>query len=118
MPMKFIISFLFSSLILLTPLHVEASTLAVIKKQYKCSYDPDSGLRPCQEGIVFYNSEDHALYVSDGTHWRSVTSKCVANTPCSAILNCGTDDCGVSCGTCSANNACSSTTPGTPGSCS
>lgn len=143
--MKILFSYLFSTLILSIPLYagevtlttyypapdgnynkiasnfvqLGASTLDDIKKEYKCSYDPTAGLPACPEGLAFYNTETHSLYISDGTHWRSVNSSCVPlKQPCSTVFNCSTDDCGNYCGTCIGQSICSSTTPGVPGSCS
>jgi hypothetical protein len=93
------------------------STLSAIEAMYKCSYVPASGLPPCPAGIVFYNTDEHTLYVSDSTHWRSVFSTCVPLTPCSESLNCSSDDCGNSCGTCPGNQKCSSSIPTSPGTC-
>ena len=95
------------------------STLNGIKEEFKCSYDPAYGLPSCPAGLVFYNTDAHMLYVSDGTHWRSVNSSCVPiKQACSKTFNCGTDDCGNYCGTCIGSSTCSSSTPGIPGSCS
>lgn len=141
--MKFSISYFLSCLILLTPLYaggltlttyypapsgnynkistnfmqIGASTLSVIQAQYKCSYDPTSGLPACPAGIIYFDTDIHTLAVSDGTHWRVINSTCAPLKPCSPSLNCSSDDCGNICGTCPGQNICSSTTPGTPGSC-
>jgi hypothetical protein len=88
-----------------------SSTLSAIQAEYKCSYDPSSGLPPCPAGIMYYDTDAKSLFFSDGTHWKMVVSSCVPLTPCSASLNCGTDSCG-------AQSSCSSITSGTPGSCS
>jgi hypothetical protein len=94
-----------------------ASTLNAIQAYYKCSYDPSSGLPPCPAGIIYFDTDANTLFVSDGTHWRSAVTSCVALKPCSASLNCGSDSCGMSCGTCLGGQTCSSSTAGTPGSC-
>jgi hypothetical protein len=99
-------------------MQITPSTLSDIEAMYKCSYFPASGLPPCPAGIVFYNTDEHTLYVSDSTHWRSVYSTCVPLRPCSEILNCSTDDCGNPCGNCPGNLKCSSSTPTSPGTCS
>jgi hypothetical protein len=96
---------------------LKASTLSVIQAKYKCSYDPAAGLPPCPAGLVFFDTDSQAIYVSVGTHWRSVNSSCVPLTACSSSLNCGSDSCGISCGACLPNKTCSSSLPGTPGSC-
>jgi hypothetical protein len=98
--------------------HLTPSTVNAIEAMYKCSYFPESGFPPCPAGLFFYNTDQHTIYVSDGTHWRFVNASCVPLKPCSEILNCNTDDCGYSCGNCPENKTCSSSTPGTPGKCS
>jgi len=42
---------------------------------------------------------------------------CVNNTLCGGNNNCETDSCGNPCGSCTGTQKCSSTTPGTPGTC-
>jgi len=142
--MKFSISYFLSCLILLTPLYAGTQTLttyypapsgnynkiatnfmqlgtsalSAIQAQYKCSYDHASGLPACPAGIIYFDTEANTLAVSDGTHWRIVNSRCVPLNACSVSLNCSSDDCGNSCGTCSGQSTCSSSTPGTPGKCS
>ncbi len=95
-----------------------SSTLKTIEAQYKCSYDPASGLPACPSGIIYYDTDAHTLFFSDGTNWRQVVSSCLPLTQCSPSLNCSTDSCGNSCGTCVGQSTCSSSAPGTPGTCS
>ena len=94
------------------------NTLTAIQAQFKCSYDPLTGWPPCPAGIQFYNTDAHALYVSDGTHWRSVNATCIPITPCATTSNCGTDDCGVACGICPSPSTCNIQPMGTQGRCS
>ena len=94
-----------------------SSTLSAIQAEYKCSYDPIFRLPACPAGIIYYDTEAKTLLFSDGAHWRMAVSSCLPLIPCSASLNCGTDSCGYSCGTCPAQHTCSSSTAGTPGSC-
>ena len=122
--MKFAVSYFLLCLILLTPLYagnltlttyypapsgnynrittnfmqLGASTLRAIQAEYKCSYDPASGLPACPAGIIYYDTDAHTLFFSDGAHWRMAVSSCVPLTSCSTVLNCGTDSCGYSCG--------------------
>jgi hypothetical protein len=98
-------------------LQLMPSTLSAIQAQYNCSYDPLAHLPPCPAGIVYFDTDAKTIYVSAGTHWRSVNSTCVPLTACSASLNCSSDSCGNFCGTCLGPSTCSSSAAGTPGSC-
>jgi hypothetical protein len=98
-------------------LQVEPSTLSAVQAKYNCSFDPALHLSPCPAGLIYYDIDAQTLYVSAGTHWRSINSTCVPLTACSATLNCGNDSCGDLCGTCASSSACSSTTPNVPGTC-
>ena len=102
-----------------TSMQLIASTLTAIQAQYRCSFDPAAGLGPCPAGLMYYDTDAQTIYVSAGTHWRAVNSTCVPLVACSDVLNCSTDSCGFSCGTCStAQGICNSTTAGVPGKCS
>src|SRR5580698_1468941 len=96
--MKFPIPFFVSFLILLTPLYAGSMTLTTyypapsgnynkiaanyvqmgesalndIKEQYKCSYERLSGLPACPAGLNIYNKDAHTIFISDGTHRKSV----------------------------------------------
>ena len=98
-------------------MRIGASTLNVIQAQYKCSYDLTAGLPPCPAGIIYYDTDAHTLFFSDGTHWRMAVSSCVPLISCSASLNCSTDSCEISCGACLGSQTCSSSISGTPGTC-
>ena len=92
-----------------------ASTLSAIQAQYKCSYNPASGLPACPAGIIYYDTDARTLFFSDGSEWKMAVSSCVPLVACQPNFNCGTDSCGNSCGTCPGNQTCPSPTPGTCG---
>jgi hypothetical protein len=98
-------------------LQLGSSTLSAIQAEYKCSYDPASGLPACPAGIIYYDTDAHTLFFSNGSHWEYVVASCIPLTPCSSRLNCNTDSCGNSCGICPSLKTCSNSTPGTPGTC-
>jgi hypothetical protein len=82
--------------IVTTSLKLVATTLKEVENQYKCSYNPAEGLSPCPAGLVFYNTDAHIPFISDGTHWRALPASCVPNSPGSCNAN-QRDDCGNPC---------------------
>ena len=94
-----------------------AYTLRAVQAEYKCSYDLTAGLPPCPAGIIYYDTDAHTLFFSDGAHWRMAVSSCIPLVACPTNLGCGTDSCGNSCGTCIGSQTCSNFMPQTPGTC-
>jgi hypothetical protein len=100
-------------------LQLVPSTMSAIQTEYKCSFDPSANLPPCPAGLMYYDTDAKAIYISSGTHWGAMyAAACVPAQACSTNLNCGTDSCGNPCGTCSNGQSCSSITAGVPGTCS